>query len=99
MELADRDEKSSDMSGMSGDASKTEEDMDAYLEYGRYQATRVWVIGTLLALTGGLSYGHNIFILTDPPDPWWCDDPDVMKCNQNITGCHCFIHEVSLLYC
>ena len=87
MELAKRDEKSSDMSD-EGDTSKTEEDMDSFLNYGRYQATRVWVIGTLLALTGGLSYGHNIFILTDPPDPWWCDDPGVMKCNENITGCH-----------
>jgi len=85
MELAKRDEKSSDMSD-EGDTSKTEEDMDSFLNYGRYQATRVWVIGTLLALTGGLSYGHNIFILTDPPDPWWCDDPGVMKCNENITG-------------
>ena len=87
MELADRDEKSSDMSGMSGDASKTEEDTDAYLEYGRYQATRVWVLGSLLALTGAFSYGHNIFLLTDPPDPWWCHDDDVMKCNENVTGC------------
>ena len=94
MELAelDRDEKSSDKSDKSdksdmSDAIKTEEDLDSYLKYGRYQATRVWVIGSLLAFTGAFSYGHNIFILTDPPDPWWCDDPDVMKCNDNVTGC------------
>ena len=40
----------------------------------------------LLALTGALTYGHNIFILTDPPDPWWCEDPDVLTCNTNVTG-------------
>lgn len=91
MELAGRDEKSSDKIDKS-ETIKTDEDLDSYLKYGRYQATRVWVLGSLLAFTGAFSYGHNIFILTDPPDPWWCDDPDVIKCNDNVTGCH-IIHE------
>ena len=86
MELADREEKSSDMNGMSSEQSENNENMDSYLQYGRYQAIRVWVLGSLLALTGAFSFGHNIFILTDPPDPWWCEDPHVIKCNMNVTG-------------
>ena len=44
MELADGAEKDRDMS----EDRDTEKDLDSYLEYGRYQAIRVWVLGSLL---------------------------------------------------
>jgi len=64
---------------------KSGEDLDHFLEYGKYQALRVWIFGSFLAFIGGVSFAHIFFMLSDPPD-WSCQLPEVIACNKNITG-------------
>lgn len=61
------------------------DNLDYYLQYGKYQAIRIWIFGSILAFVGAFSYAHLIFLLADPPD-WKCKDPGVLTCNQKISG-------------
>ena len=77
-----------------------EDGIDEYLQYGNYQASRVWLIGSLLgqyfvssykircvlaAFAGAFSYAHPVFLLADPPD-WRCEDENAAPCNPELRG-------------
>ena len=64
---------------------KKDDKLDEYLQYGKYQASRVWLMGSLLAFAGAFSYAHPVFLLADPPD-WWCEDRGAVACDTNVQG-------------
>ena len=64
---------------------KKDDKLDEYLQYGKYQASRVWLMGSLLAFAGAFSYAHPVFLLADPPD-WWCEQTGVVACHKEVEG-------------
>jgi len=60
-------------------------DIDTLLEYGKYQAIRVWGFGILLAYVSGVMYTHIMFVLQDPTN-WECENKQQMKCNEKLPG-------------
>jgi len=60
--------------------------LDEYLQYGKYQAIRVLGFGFLLGFFSAFSHGHLMFITLDPPDDWYCEEPNTVTCNKELEG-------------
>ena len=47
--------------------------LESLFGFGYYHHFQIWIVQTLIALTGAVSYFHMFFMVADPPG-WHCQD-------------------------
>ena len=56
-------------------------DIEDLYGFGNFHHFQIWVVQTLVALSGAITYFHLYFMVSDPPD-WGCQEEGVEQCQE-----------------